>query len=295
MTERNRGGAGMVAYLKEAFFFRWNMLALIGATAAAFLSGHPDVAIPLVAAAELTYLAGLVTIPKFRAAIDAKAYAAQREVGDSKSSGPVSFVKMLGGLEGLSRQRFIRLRKRCLDMRGIAHGVSGRTNDGGGRADEIRVPALNRMLWVFLRLLRSKEALDRFLATTDADAIAARLKVLRAREAKLGADGDPRLLRSIADSIATAEMRMENYRRSEANAEFVDVELDRIEGKIQALSEMAINHQDPDYISSQVDSVAESVAHTEDAMREMHNITGLTEEMGDAPDILDLEQLEVAG
>ena len=82
---------------------------------------------------------------------------------------------------------------------------------------------------------------------------------------------------------------------SEANAEFVDVELDRIEGKIQALSEMAINHQDPDYISSQVDSVAESVAHTEDAMREMRHITGLTEEMGDAPDILDIEQLEVAG
>jgi DNA-binding FrmR family transcriptional regulator len=204
-------------------------------------------------------------------------------------------MKMLAGIDGLSRQRFIRLRKRCLDMRGIAHGVSGRTSDGGGRSDEIRAPALNRMLWVFLRLLRSKEALDRFLATTDADAIEANLTELRAREEKLGPDGDPRLIRSITDSIATAEMRLTNYRRSEANAEFVDVELDRIEGKIQALSEMAINHQDPDYISSQVDSVAESVAHTEDAMREMRHITGLTEEMGDAPDILDIEQLEVAG
>lgn len=290
-----RAEAGMGDYLKEAFLFRWNLLALIGATAAALISGHADLALPLVAAAELTYLTGLVSIPKFRAAIDAKVYTAGRSGPETAAPARVTFVQMMAGLEGEARQRFIRLRKRCLDMRGIAQGVSGRADDGGGRTDEIRVPALNRMLWVFLRLLRSKEALDRFLATTDADIIEAKLTDLRAREAKLGADGDPRLLRSITDSIATAELRLENYRRSERNAEFVDVELDRIEGKIQALSEMAINHQDPDYISSQVDSVAESVAHTEDAIREMHHITGMQEELGAAPDILDLEELEVAG
>ena len=80
MTDKKSGGAGMGAYLKEAFFFRWNMLALIGATAAAFLSGAPDVVLPLLLAGEMTYLAGLVSIPKFRAAIDAKDHAAKRGV-----------------------------------------------------------------------------------------------------------------------------------------------------------------------------------------------------------------------
>ena len=64
------------------------------------------------------------------------------------------------------------------------------------------------------------------------------------------------------------------------------VELDRIEGKIQALTEMSVSHQDSEYISSQVDSVAESMTHTEDAIRELNNITGLNDQLNEAPAIL---------
>ena len=49
---------------------------------------------------------------------------------------------------------------------------------------------------------------------------------------------------------------------------------------------MAISHQDPDYISSQVASVAESMAHTEEAIRELNAITGLADGMDVAPPIL---------
>ena len=37
--------------------YRWNLLFLGGAAAAAVISGHPDVALPLVAAGEIAYLA----------------------------------------------------------------------------------------------------------------------------------------------------------------------------------------------------------------------------------------------
>ena len=47
------------------------MLAVIGAGVAALLSPWPDALLPLVAAGELTYLAGMVSHPKFRTAIDA--------------------------------------------------------------------------------------------------------------------------------------------------------------------------------------------------------------------------------
>src|SRR5262245_64022473 len=70
--------AGLFRYLKEAFLFRWNLLLLGGASVAAIISGHPDVALPLVAAAEITYLAGLATLPRFQAAIDARAHAEER-------------------------------------------------------------------------------------------------------------------------------------------------------------------------------------------------------------------------
>src|SRR5690606_20890088 len=100
-------------------------------------------------------------------------------------------------------------------------------------------------------------------------------------------------LRSVLDSIQTEELRLENYRKAASNAEFVTVELDRIESKISALTEMAVSHQDPDYISSQVDAVAEGMTHTESAIRELNHITGLSDEMEGAPPILETDLTEV--
>ena len=65
-------GGSLKDYLKEAFLFRWNLLLLIGGVAVAAMSPFPDALLPLVAAGELTYLAGLTSIPRFRKAIDAK-------------------------------------------------------------------------------------------------------------------------------------------------------------------------------------------------------------------------------
>ena len=52
--------AGMSDYLREAFFFRWNLLLFLGGTAAAALTPLAPVLLPLVAAGEITYLTGLV-------------------------------------------------------------------------------------------------------------------------------------------------------------------------------------------------------------------------------------------
>src|SRR5438094_4846173 len=78
-----RQDAGMPDYLREAFFFRWNLLFFLGGAAAAALTPVAGVLLPLVAAGELTYLTGLVSIPRFRAAIDAKVHAAGQATGRS--------------------------------------------------------------------------------------------------------------------------------------------------------------------------------------------------------------------
>src|SRR5881409_3194254 len=85
-------GAGMPDYLREAFLFRWNLLFFLGGATAAALLPLYGVLLPLVAAGELTYLTGLVSVPRFRAAIDAKVHAAGRALGGSAppSQPPVS-------------------------------------------------------------------------------------------------------------------------------------------------------------------------------------------------------------
>src|SRR5262249_29078570 len=212
-------GAGIGGYLREAFFFRWNLLFFLGGSAAAALTPLAGALLPLVAAGELAYLTGLVSVPRFRAAIDAKVHAAGKlpaQAGPAQP--PVSLTAMLAGLPPDSRTRFQRLHARCLEMRGIAAGVRGATGDSTGSAEEIRTPGLDRLLWLFLRLLVSKAALDRFINAMNEQEITSRLAELRrslaaaqAPQTPQGASagGDDRIVRSLQDSIASGELRLD--------------------------------------------------------------------------------------
>jgi hypothetical protein len=169
-------------------------------------------------------------------------------------------------------------------MRTIAHGVRGRAAADSG--EDLNTSALDRLLWVFLRLLVSQEALQRFLERTDVKEIRSRLDEARARlEAQQG--GDERIVRSLTDSVAVQEMRLDNYEKARQNSEFVRIELDRIEGKIQAITEASVNRQDPNFLSSQIDSVSETMQSTERAISELQHITGLVDEMQEPPPILE--------
>lgn len=286
------GGAGLGRYLKEAFLFRWNLLVFFGAAAAAAIAPFPDVLLPLVFAGELAYLGGLASMPRFRAAVDARAHA-ERSQAPAAAQPPQALSTLVSGLDPAARQRFERLRTRCLDMQRLAQGVRGQPGDVG-RADEIRAPALDRLLWAFLRLLSSQQALQRFLASTDEPALRRSVPELEARQVQARERKDERILRALTDAIATAQLRLDNHAKAVSNAEFLGVELDRIEGKIQAVAEMAVSHQDADLISSQVDSVAESMAQTEKAIREINQITGLGDQLSEPPPILN-SQLEREG
>jgi hypothetical protein len=240
-------------------------------------------------------LTGLVSLPRFRAAIDAKIHAmtaGSREADPAKPP-PLPLVSMLGGLPASSRTRFERLHARCLEMRGIAAGVRGAAGVQNGAAEDMRTPGLDRLLWLFLRLLLSKTALDRFLETMNEQELSTKLESLRKNFAAAQAGGDERVVRSLQDSVAMGELRLDNYARAKKNAEFVSIELDRIEGKIQALAEMSVNRQDPDFLTSQVDSAAESMRQTEKAVSELQHLTGLADELQEPPAILEADLREV--
>ncbi len=302
--------AGMVRYLKEAFLFKWNLLILGGGAAAAILSGHPDVAIPIVAAAEVVYLAGLTTLPRFQGAIDAKARAEERgspigpprdEVGQENARDKI--LEVLKSLTEDRRSRFLRLRARCVEMTRIANAVRGETRDSSGASNELRTPALDRLLWVFLRLLLSEQAISRFLQAADEAGIDKSIVELKARRKKRADSvgeanqADDKIIRSLDDSISTADLRKDNVQKAQTNAEFVAAELDRLEGKIQAVTEMAVSNTDPDAMSSRIDAISEGITQTEDTIRELQQITGVASE-DVTPSILDTDlspQRMVAG
>jgi hypothetical protein len=122
--------------------------------------------LPIVGGLEIAYLTGLLAMPRFRTAIDARVAAKEREANASARVDPSaqqSLQRMIESLPQASVVRFVALRQRCFEMRDIASRIPW-TGSGNHRLERsIRTPALDRLLFLFLKLLMSQAGLDRFL------------------------------------------------------------------------------------------------------------------------------------
>jgi phage-related minor tail protein len=92
--------------------------------------------------------------------------------------------------------------------------------------------------------------------------------------------------RALTDNRATLQERLDNYQRAHSNYEFVSLELERVENKIKSLAELTVNRQDPEYISGQIDAVADSMMETERTMNDLLFVTGLGEVDEEAPELI---------
>lgn len=279
----------MIRYIKEAFSNRWNLLALMGGVGFALLSGHADVALPLVLAAEAGYLTMLGGHPKFQKYVDAKEAKDKRQ--GQQQRGRVAARKLLRSLPRPLRDRYDRLRERCVELQHIASDLKqARFEDNDLSLESLQVAGLDRLLWVYMKLLFTYHSLHKFLDRTslpriqnDVDRIKNRLQAIDAEDHSPHAQ---KLRRTLEDNLATSQSRITNYERARANSEFVELEIDRLENKIKSLAEVAVNRQEPDYISGQVDQVAKSMMDTERTMNELQVFTGLGQLDDEVPELL---------
>lgn len=287
---------GLWKYLKAAFLNRWNLLGFLGASGFALLSGHPDVALPVVLAAELGYLGLLGTHPRFQKAVEAQQAAARR--AETSEATDQTLQRILQSLPRDMLRRFQDLRQRCLELRQIATDLK---QPGDRVVDETfeqsQLAGLDRLLWIFLRLLYTHFALSRFLQKTDREAIQQDIKRLQTRLEPLPPDPqDPqqqRIRKALEDNLATSQERLANYDKAMHNLQLVELQLDQLENRIHSLSEMAVNRQEPDFISSQVDLVATSMIQTEQTMNELRFATGLDAVTAETPPLLRPVQAQV--
>jgi hypothetical protein len=286
-------GASVGTYLKAAFLYHWNLLFVVGGGALAALSGKPDALLPIVGGLEIAYLTGLLAMPRFRTAIDAREAAKEREAKTTTRVDPSaqqSLQRMIDTLPQAAVTRFMALRQRCFEMRDIASRIRGQTSGATDSSESIRTPALDRLLFLFLKLLMSQAGLDRFLRSSSEKELSARLEETKARLAAAQAGGgDERTINSLRDSVADGELRLDNYRKSMKDSEFVSIELDRIETKIQALIEMGVSRQDAEALSHQVTAAADSMHQTENAVNQLQHLTGLADSLAEPPAILEAD------
>ncbi|MEW6265471.1 MAG: hypothetical protein AB1641_20535 [Thermodesulfobacteriota bacterium] len=271
-------------YVKAAFLWRWNLLVVSAALAFGLLSGRPDVVWPLTAAAETAYLGLLSTHPRFRKSVDARFVSRE---GESRIEEQLQ--RVMSTLPPKDIKRFQMLRERCANLHRLGQQLKGPI-DQEAYLSEVHVASLDRLLWTFLKLLYSRDALDRFLRNTDRAALVREIKETEAEVGKLRTESrKENLLRSLEDKVATMKARLTNYDAAVDNAELLQAELERIEQKVTAISEMSLSQADPGSISSQVDGITDSLSVTAEAIKTLDMVPTL-QEPDRAPAFLSLKQ-----
>ncbi len=281
-------------YLKVAFLNHWNLLAFLGGTVFALLSPAPDVVFPMVAAGELAYLGLLGTHPKFQKYVEAQEHKQTREA--SSTTAQQTLDRITAALPKELLDRFLALRARCLELQQIAAGLKHSAHDEAHLPlESYQIAGLDRLLWIHLRLLFTQYALYRFLKQTSDEQIQADIRRLETRLAELPTDNQSdqqqRVRKALEDNLQTSRDRLANLKRARDNFDLVKLEIDRLENKIRSLSELAVNRQEPDYISGQVDQVAASMLETEKTMNELQFVTGL-DDVEQAPSLMQNEVVQ---
>lgn len=279
----------MIKYIKKAFWNRWNMLALLAGVGVSVISGHPDILIPLVVAGEIAFLGMLGTHPKFQKYVDAQTHKAQRE--QAGVSNREQLRRLTSSLPHDLHERYDELHKRCLELHEIATNLRRTSDDRySGSLDSMQLEGLDRLLWIFLRLLYTRHSLSQFLDKTSVDAIKAEMKRIEDRRSRIDEHSTSshqlKLKRTLDDNLETCRQRLDNYEKARANYEYVGLEIDRLENKIKSLAELAVNRREHDFISTQVDEVAESMIETEKTIVELDFATGFDESEGHVPELL---------
>ncbi|NLE58320.1 MAG: hypothetical protein GX616_08165 [Planctomycetes bacterium] len=281
-------------YLKTAFLNRWNLLLLAGATGFALLSGRSDVWMPLVLATEVAYLGMLGTHPRFQAYVDAQQSAAIRQQGSAGVERMMASI--MAALPPKSVERYEALRARCVELRQIALAIKYPGHASSASIlEQSQLAGLDRLLWIYLRLLFTQHSLERFFQKTSEAQIQQDIDNLQVRLEKASKLRDEaqrqKFARTIEDNLETCRNRLSNYQKARSNYELIQLEIDRLENKIRSLSELAVNRQEPDFISGQVDQVAASMLETERTMNDLQFATGLATVDETAPQLLTREQV----
>ena len=279
----------MIKYIKAAFLNPWNLLCVAAGIGFAALSGQADVGVALVMAGETAYLGFVGTHPRFQNYIDVTENEGQRLT--TKVQSEQALNKIWRSLPKRLHQRFSRLRGQCEELREIAADLNRHKDDGANSSfDSLQREGLDRLLWVFLRLLFTQYSIERFLRNTSLEKMQSKQQKLQGQLAKFVdrqlSPHQKKIRRTLEDNLRTIVGRIDNYQRAQANLQYVELELDRLENKIKSLAELAVNRQEPEYISDQIDQVSHSMLETEKTMNDLQSVTGLDDVHAEVPEFI---------
>ena len=228
---------------------------------------------------ELGYLWVLGTHPRFRRLVDASQKMQTRQQWQTKINA------LIQQLSGEDQQRYRALEVRCWTLleqqHALQHSSPGLQAQGEG---------LGRLLWVYLRLLATRQSINRILrnpvgAPTESGGLEERISNLQSR---LKGELSEELRKSLTGQIEILQQRMDKRREAKEKLAFLDAELTRIQEQVELVREQAVINADPETLSKRIDEVTATLGGTTQWISDQQKIYGAVEDLMSEPPPLQL-------
>lgn len=153
---------------------------------------------------------------------------------------------------------------------------------------------LGRLLWVYLRLLLTRQAIQRVIrgpeSQEDAAGLEQRIAQLRAR---LGESLTDDLRRSLTGQIEILEQRLERRHEAKDKLAFLDAELTRIQEQVELVREQAVLSTDSEALSQRIDQVTTTLGSTAQWISDQQKLYGAVEDLLSEPPSLQITKDEL--
>ena len=272
--------SGLWAYVKSAFNARpmgmvvppnWIGIGAFG------LLGLLNPGLWLVGAGlELAYLVGLATNKRFQRTVDAG------QLQQMTAGSAAKLKQLLDQLGPAERQRYMALEWRC-------RSIIEQQHLGAGAAGDLQLQGegLGRLLWIYLRLLASRQAFVRLLQEAqrvDAGAEPLERKIERIQRTLRDPPPESEELRkSLLSQVEILQQRLNTQREAADKLTYLDAELARIEQQVELVREQAIVSTDPAAVAERIDQIAAGLSGTNQWIKDQQQVYGQVEDVLEEP------------
>lgn len=214
---------------------------------------------------ELGYLTVLSTNGRFQRAIDALDQSGTDRDWQRKIS------ELLQGLGDGDRRRYNALAARC-------QAILEQQAQGGGVALEAQSAGLGRLLWMYLRLLVARTAIERVIGDASrSEPLDRRLHELETQVASPNVNDD--LRRSLNSQLDILRQRIAQQADAKEKIVFLDAEIIRIQEQVELIREQAALSTDPERLSERIDQIAATLGGTSQWIRDQQQVYGEMEDL----------------
>jgi len=244
-------------YLKAAFHWQYNIIALAGAAAFALVSGT---ALPILLAGglELMYLAILPQNTRFRRLVRSWQFA------DQQLKHAQSLNQMLQSLSPEMQSRYIHCAQICGSIRSNFAQLSTQSQIFLQQIDT----SLQGLLTGYARLLAALQQQVQYLRGNTQEEIKREIAALQ----KALATDPPRVKEINQKRIEILNKRLEKFDKISENRKVVDAQISAVEDVLMLVRDQSVTMRDPQEVSDRLDSLVHDVEQTEQTVQQVETI-----------------------